>query len=152
MLTPLDIQNTKFATSAIGYKKSEVDQFMTDLLKDYEAVYKKNAESSERIKSLSKMLESYKGMEETMKNTLMVAQSSAEQLTSSARHEADVIIAEAKEKSKEIISKANENLAELNAQYELLKKEIAMFILKTKAEFEVQIKGLDQISNMENSK
>ena len=82
----------------------------------------------------------------------MVAQSSAEQLNSSARHEADVIIAEAKEKSKEIISKANENLAELNAQYELLKKEIAMFILKTKAEFEVQIKGLEQINNMENSK
>lgn len=156
MLTPLEIQTTKFATAPMGYKKAEVDQFMADVLKDFEFLYKGSAESNERIKSLSKMLESYKGMEDTMKNTLVVAQSSAEQLTSSARNEADTIIAEAKQKSKEIIAKANENLAELTAEYEALKKEISMFILRTKAELEVQVKGLDnsyeKLQNMENGK
>ena len=156
MLTPLDIQNTNFSTSPLGYKKTEVDQFMASVLRDFEALYKGNAEANDRIKSLNKMLESYKGMEDTMKNTLVVAQSSAEQLTSSARAEADTIIAEAKQKSKEILSKANESLAELNAEYDSLKKEISMVILQTKAELEVQIKGLEmsgeKLKNMENAK
>lgn len=143
MLTPLDIQNTKFSKSAVGYKKSEVDEFMSNLLIDFEALYKAYGEANERIKSLLKMLDSYKGIEDTMKNTLVVAQSSAEQLTSSARNEAEIIISDAKQKSNEIIARANDSLMQLNSAYDSLKREISMFIVKTKADFEVQIKALD---------
>ncbi len=144
MMTPLDIQNKSFSSAAVGYKKAEVDAFMTEVLADYEKLYKMNAESKEKINSLSKMVESYKGMEETMKNTLLVAQQSAEQLTKAAKTEAESILGEANQKSHEIISKATARLDELNAEYERLKKEIRTFMLKTKAEFEVQIKNLDE--------
>ena len=143
MMTPLDIQNTKFQSSALGYKKNEVDEFMTDIIKDYEKLYIAYNESKEKISSLNKMLETYKGMEETMKNTLLVAQQSAEQLTRSAKSESESILAEANQKSGEIISRATQRLEELNAQYEKLKKEIRNFVMCSKAEFEVQIKNLD---------
>ena len=144
MMTPLDIQNKSFSSGTLGYKKAEVDSFMAEVLADYEKLYKMNAESKEKINSLSKMVESYKGMEETMKNTLLVAQQSAEQLTKAAKTEAESILGEANQKSHEIISKATNRLDELNAEYERLKKEIRTFMLKTKAEFEVQIKNLDE--------
>lgn len=144
MMTPLDIQNKSFSSGTLGYKKAEVDSFMIELLSDYEKLYKANGEAKEKINSLSKMVESYKGMEETMKNTLLVAQQSAEQLTKAAKTEAESILGEANQKSHEIISKATSRLDELNAEYERLKKEIRTFMLKTKAEFEVQIKNLDE--------
>ena len=112
MMTPLDIQTVKFSNSTLGYKKSEVDSFFSEVLTNYEFLYRTAKESEEKIKSLSKMVESYKGMEETMKNTLLVAQQSAEQLTKSARAEADSIVGEANQKSREIIAKATEVLAE----------------------------------------
>ncbi len=145
MITPLDIQTKTFSNGALGYKKNEVDEFIAQVLKDYEELYKGNNEKKDKIKELEKLLESYKGMEETVKNTLVVAQSSAEQLTSAARGEADVIIAEAKQKSQEIIAKANEQLSSLTANYEQLKKEMDMFLMHSKADFEVQIKALDKM-------
>lgn len=145
MITPLDIQTKTFSAAALGYKKNEVDEFIAQVLRDYEELYKGNNEKKEKIKELEKLLESYKGMEETVKNTLVVAQSSAEQLTSAARGEADVIIAEAKQKSQEIIAKANEQLSNLTANYEHLKKEMDMFLMHSKADFEVQIKALDKM-------
>ena len=87
MITPLDIQTKSFSNAAMGYKKAEVDAFFEELLRDYEALYKSSNESNAKIKELTKLVDSYKGMEETMKNTLVVAQSSAEQLTASAHKE-----------------------------------------------------------------
>lgn len=144
MMTPLDIQTKVFSKAALGYKKEEVDAFMEELLGNYEELYKSYNETKEKLKSISKTLESYKGMEETMKNTLIVAQQSAEQLTKAARTEAEAILGEANQKSQEIISKATQKIADTNAQYELLKKEMRSFMLKTKAEFEVQIKNLEK--------
>ncbi len=143
MMTPLDIQTVKFSNSTLGYKKAEVDSFVAEILTDYEKLYKESGESSEKIKSLSKLVESYKSMEDTMKNTLVVAQQSAEQLTKAAKTESDAILAEANEKAREIISKATQKLDELNAEYERTKKEIKAFIIRSKAEFEVQIKNLE---------
>ncbi len=143
MITPLDIQNKKYSNAPLGYKKAEVDAFMADILKDYEQLYRASGESKEKINSLSKMVESYKGLEDTMKNTLVVAQQSAEQLTKAAKTEAESIVAEANQKSQEIINKATLRIEELNSEYETLKKEINSFILRSRAEFEVQIKNLD---------
>ena len=42
MLTPLDIQNKKFTSGAMGYKKAEVDEFLDLLVRDYENMYKNN--------------------------------------------------------------------------------------------------------------
>ena len=62
-----------------------------------------------------------------MKNTLVVAQQSAEQLTKAAKKESDTILGEANQKSKEIISKATSKLDEVNADYEKVKKEFKNF-------------------------
>ena len=38
MITPVDIQTKKYSSSAMGYKKAEVDEFMELLLRDYETM------------------------------------------------------------------------------------------------------------------
>ena len=79
-----------------------------------------------------------------MKNTLVVAQSSAEKLTETARKEAETIVSEATMKSQDILAKANDRLETLGSEYEALKKEIGMFLMKAKSEFDVQVKSLEK--------
>lgn len=145
MLSPLDIKTTKFSSSPIGYKKSEVDTFFDDVLKDYEKLYMAHADLNEKIKSLNKQIETYKSIEETMKNTLIVAQSSAEQLTSAARNEAESIVNEANIKSKEIIEKAGLHLEDLTNKFTALKSEIRQFVEHSKSEFSLKTQRLEKI-------
>ncbi len=144
MITPSDMQNKKFIKIPFGYQKADVDDFFEQLKKDYEKIYLSNLESGEKIKSLERTVQSYKSMEETMKNTLLVAQTTADKLTSAAKKDAAAIVGEADRQSKEIIGKAKENLEKLTHEYEKIKKEISVFILQTKADFETQIKVLDE--------
>jgi len=144
MLTPLDIQSKSFTAAPMGYKKAEVDAFKEEILAEYETLYKIYNEANAKIKELTKSLETYVSIEETMKNTLVVAQSSAEKLTESARKDAETIVNEATLKSQEIISKANGRLEALSTEYDALKKEIGMFLVKAKTEFDVQLKSLEK--------
>lgn len=144
MITPLDIQTKTFSNSPLGYKKAEVDAFKDEILAQYEALYKANKDAEEKIKNLNKLVESYKSMEETMKNTLIVAQSSAEQLTSAARSEADAIVNQANQKANDIISKANEKLNRICSDFEGVKKDVALFVMRTKSELQLQIDALEK--------
>lgn len=147
MITPSEIQNKKFIKTPFGYQKANVDDFFEQIKNDYEKIYLSNLESTEKIKSLEKTVQSYKSMEETMKNTLIVAQTTADTLTSAAKKDAAAIVSEADRQSKEILGKAKENLEKLTHDFEKMKQEISMFILHAKADFETQIKVLDDVKN-----
>ena len=144
MITPLDIQTKTFSNSPIGYKKQEVDAFKDEVLKEYEALYKEAKAKDEKIKELKKLLDTYNSMEETMKNTLIVAQSSAEQLTASAKKEAETIISEANQKSHEVIAKATEKLNNITADFEGVKNDVALFVMRAKSQLQLQIESLDK--------
>ena len=42
MLTPIDIQNHSLKTAVRGYSKKETDDFLDEILKGYEELYKEN--------------------------------------------------------------------------------------------------------------
>ena len=151
MITPLDIQTQKFSSQAMGFKKQEVEEFLNTVLHDYEKLYKKSQESDAKIKELTNLLDGYKNMDETMKNTLVLAQSTAESLNQSAKSDAEAIINQAKIESGEIIKKATEKIQKLTEEFEALKKEVMMFAVKSKSEFQVQIQTLDKTIETLNS-
>ncbi len=146
MITPLDIQTRSFSSSAFGYKKQEVDEFQDEILIEYELIYKEYLASQEKIKELSKLLETYKNMEETMKNTLIVAQGSAEQLSASAKKEAEAIINQANQQSQEIINKAIERLNKITSSFEEIKNNVSLFVKRTKSQLQLQIDSLDKVA------
>ena len=40
MLTPLDIHNKEFKRAMRGYEMNDVDDFLDEVIKDYEKIYK----------------------------------------------------------------------------------------------------------------
>lgn len=123
MLTPMDIQRQDFEVKLRGYNANEVDDFLDLVGKDYEKLYKENAELREKVKQLDKSIEQYRAMEETLQKSIVLAQTAAEDIKKTAAEKADVIMNEAQSKSEnmqreidtQIHSKRNE-LASLQAE------------------------------------
>ena len=109
MITPLDIENKKFSKQMMnGYSVEEVDDFLDELVVDYEKNYKELAEANEKIERLTNDLEQYKNLEKTLQNTLVMAQTTAEEVKTVAKQQADQIVNEAKAKAEEIQKEGNE--------------------------------------------
>lgn len=144
MITPLDIQNKEFKKSFRGYKESEVDQFLDDIIDDYENLYKENLELKDKILVLSEQIKQYNNLEETLKDTLIVAQSTADEVTSSARYKAQLIVEDAEMDAKKLIDVANNEVRNIRKEYEYLKKEIFIFKTRYKSFIEAQLITLDE--------
>ena len=97
MITPLDIENKKFAKQVVnGYSVDEVDDFLDDLTVEYEKLFKENAEYKNELVRLKEDMEHYKAIENTLQSTLVMAQTTAEEIKDVARQQAEQIINEAK--------------------------------------------------------
>ncbi|MCF0124731.1 MAG: DivIVA domain-containing protein, partial [Clostridia bacterium] len=129
MITPLDIENKKFSKQMMnGYSVEEVDDFLDDVTLDYTTIYKEVAELKSKNEELKKELEHYKMIEQTLQNTLLMAQSTAEDVKNVAKQQADQIISEARVNVKrqvddleiEIITK-KKSLEDVKKQFDIYK-------------------------------
>ena len=88
MITPLDIENKKFSKQMMnGYSVEEVDDFLDELTVDYSRNYKEVAELKNKVEELNNSLVQYKTIETTLQNTLVMAQSTAEEVKKCSKAE-----------------------------------------------------------------
>ena len=129
MITPLDIENKKFNKQMMnGYNVEEVDEFLDEIQTDYEKNYKELATARTKIEELTVSLSHYKNIETTLQNTLVMAQSTAEEVKNVARQQSEQIISEAQKQSEELVRISKENsrktLSELDDQVSKKEKEL----------------------------
>lgn len=118
MITPLEIENKRFSRKNInGYNPDEVDDFLDELTKDYELLYKNFNESGDKVDTLRKELDKYKNIEQTLQETLLLAQDTAKSVRENAEVEAKQII-------KDADLQARESLAEIEAEIKVKRKEL----------------------------
>lgn len=109
MITPLDIENKKFSKQMMnGYNVEEVDEFLDEIMGDYEKNYKELALTTAKIEELNNALEHYKNIEATLQNTLVMAQTTAEEVKNVAKQQADQIVSDAQREADEIIRTSRE--------------------------------------------
>lgn len=131
MYTPLDIENKKFSKQMMnGYSVEEVDDFLDELTVDYEKIYKQSTESNAKIESLTQELEKYKNLESTLQNTLVMAQSTAEEIKKVAKQEADQLIREAQGKAKEATMEIEKDIALKTKELDDLQKQFDVYKAK----------------------
>lgn len=112
MLTPIDIQRQDFAVKLRGYCADEVDDFLDLVGKDYEKLYKDNATMKEQINQLTAQIEQYKNMEATLQQSIILAQTAAEDIKKNATEKADVIMNEAQSKSEGMVRQVDMEIQE----------------------------------------
>ena len=147
MLSPVDIQNKKFSRSFRGYSDEEVDSFLDDIIDDYEQVYKENVELKDKVTNLNEKLGDYKNWEDTLKNILITAQQTSDEIKNNAKVKSEMIIKEANEKAEKIINESNNRVLKINEEYEQTKQEMDVFKAKIRTMFLAQA---DMLKNTED--
>ena len=150
MLTPLDIENKKFGKTIKGYNVDEVDDFLDQVTLEYEKLYKENADYKSKFEQLNKELEHYKTVEHTLQNTLLMAQSTAEDIKSMAQKQADQIIDEAKVEAQKMVDEVNKDEVEVRRKTEELKKQFEVYKAKMEALLISKLELLQDKNGMDN--
>ncbi len=135
MLTPVDLENIFFRRGVRGYRVNEVQEFMDRMTQDYEHLYRENLDLKEQIENLNNKLSQYLLVEETLRNAMLLAQETAEEVKNTAKKQAELIIQEAEdqgEKTRLRIKQDTENelknLAILKNQAEFFRCQFKSFL------------------------
>lgn len=152
-LSPLDIHNREFSKSFRGYNEDEVDEFLDLVVAEFERLIRGHEELQSEMSGLESRLEHYRGLEETLKNAIVLAQKTADDIKESSLREADVIKRQALLEADRTRDQANEALKksyeELNSARQTLlrfKTEFKSFLQSTVEMLDVGTEGiLDRI-------
>ena len=147
MITPLDIENKTFNKQIVnGYSTQEVHEFMSELLKDYERIYKENIEYKDKVAVLNQGIQHYKSIEETLQNALVVAQGTAETVKKNAKVEAENILKEAEINAIKSVDEINKQTVEKRLQLDDAKKQFDVYKAKMEALLISQLELLKEIN------
>ncbi len=151
MITPLDLENKKFSKQMMnGYSVEEVDDFLDDLTVEYTKNYKEVSELRAQVEELNKSLVQYKTMEDTLQNTLVVAQTTAEELKNVAKKKADQMIEEAKGSAKKQVDELDTQIMMKQKEYDDLKRQFDIYRRKMESLIISQGELLKEINKSED--
>ena len=138
-LSPLDIHNKEFTKSFRGYSEDEVNDFLDQVIKDYEILIKEKRDLEEQLKKSQTLVENYQKMEETLQTSILFAQETAEDVRSSAHNEAKLIVKEAQKDADRIVNDALLKARKATIEVDELKKQSRVFRNRFKMLVEAQL-------------
>ena len=147
MITPLDIENKRFAKQKIGgYNVDEVDDFLDELTLEYGKLYKENTELKEQKEELDSNVGKYKNIENTLQNTLVMAQKTADEITLVAKQQAEQIVKEAEFSAKSSVEELNAQIMVKEKELDDLKKQFDVYKAKMESLLISQLELLKDIN------
>jgi cell division initiation protein len=90
-ITPVDIQHKSFKKALQGYERADVDKFLDEIIETLEDEAQQRAALEAEIADLKERVSHFKAIEESLQNTLVLAQRTADEVKASAHKEADLI-------------------------------------------------------------
>lgn len=112
-LTPMDIHNKEFPVKMRGYDQDQVNDYLDQIIKDYEMLLKQKKETEKRLSFAEEKLENYDQMHDSLNKSIIVAQDAADRLKMNAEKEAEMITKEAATAAANVKHDAENNADEL---------------------------------------
>jgi cell division initiation protein len=138
-LSPLDIHNKEFTRGFRGYVEDEVNEFLDQVIKDYEIILREKKELEEKIKTMTERMSHYNTLEETLQKSIVVAQEAAEEVRRNSQQEAKLIVKEAEKNADRIINEALSKSRKIAIEINDLKKQSKVFRNRFKMLIEAQL-------------
>ena len=147
MLTPLEIENKKFSKQLMnGYSIEDVDDFLDELTADYENIYKENAELKVKIDELNGSMAHYKMIEDTLQSTLVMAQTTAEEVKAIAGQKAEQMLQEARGNAQKTADELASQIMVKQYEYDDVKKQFDVYKAKMESLLISQLELLKEIN------
>ena len=149
-ITSLEIKDKTFGTRFRGFDPEEVDEFLDIVVRDYEDLVRANHDKDLRIKSLEERLSYFDEMKDSLSQSVLIAQDTAERVKQAAaersnniihqaEQDAQRLLEEAKYKANEILRHATDNAKKVAVETEELKNKSRVFHQRLKSTIESQL-------------
>ncbi|MFC6171751.1 DivIVA domain-containing protein [Loigolactobacillus jiayinensis] len=149
-LTPLDIHNKEFNVKMRGYDQDQVNDFLDQIIKDYEAVLKQKDDLQTALKASEEKVTYFNQLKDALNQSIIVAQEAADKVKTNAQKEAEIIsqeaqkntqnlLNEATEKSNRILADASQKAKQITIETEDLKKQTRVFRQRLQVMLESQL-------------
>ena len=112
-ITALDIKDKQFTTKFRGYNEQEVDEFLDIIVDDYEDLVRDNRELAARVKELEEKLAYFDEMKESLSQSVILAQETAEKVKASAADESANLINKANFNATHLVEEAKSKASEI---------------------------------------
>lgn len=117
-ITPVDIQHKTFKKTLQGYDRAEVDQFLDEVIETLEDDAQHRAALAAEIADLKERISHFKAMEESLHNTLVLAQRTADEVKASAHKEADLIREQARLAAEREMTSYNDAIGDVRREHQ----------------------------------
>ena len=105
-LTPKDIQKKNFSSQLRGYDKDEVDQFLNQIIKDYNAEINKNKQLEHDLKDAQTQISYFNELQNTVNEAIIVAQNAADQVKNQADVQANSLMTQTRLNTERMVNEA----------------------------------------------
>ena len=139
----------KFSYEANGYNRSEVNQFVSDVIKETEGIITRVRRQNAEIDELKKELQHYRELETSLKDAIMKAEETGDNIKKMAREESTMIVNDAKHNASRIVNEALLRAERIENQADLLERNMRIFKKKLKAIMEQQMAVVEEIEILE---
>jgi len=139
----------KFTTTISGYKKSEVNKFLNDVITEVDGMINKMKTKDLEIEKLKAELEHYKNLESTFNKAILVAEEASTQIKKVARDESEAIMREAKINANRIINDALRTREKAENDTERLRRNIITFKRRLKTIVENQLEVIEDLEHID---
>lgn len=149
MITPMDIHNKQFTKATVrGYSEEEVNDFLNQIVADYERIYREHREMEEKLDQMKAKLANYEKISETMTATLQLAKDTAENVKKNARRNADILIANAKADSEKQIKDSQDYRRTLIHNMMQTEGNMKSYVGKIRKDLELALAAIDELDRM----
>ena len=153
-LTALEIKDKRFYVKFRGYDAKEVEEFQDMVYRDYEKLVRENHELETKISALEERLNYFDEMKDSLSQSVLIAQDTAERVKHAANERSEPIVRqaeqdahhlveEAKAKANEILRHATDNAKKVAVETEELKNKTRVFHQRLKSTIESQLSIID---------
>jgi cell division initiation protein len=126
-IAPIDIDHSNLKHALKGYDCAQVDVLLNRVKKEMADLMSELKASNDEITRQKHVINSFMGQENTVKDTLLVAQRAAEEVRANAHREADAVIAQAHRTAEETQRQYQAKINDLRWELERLRMDRQKF-------------------------
>ena len=139
----------KFSTGLTGYKKEEVNKFVSDVINQVELMIDDLKKKDNELAELKNQLEHYKNMENTFNRAILIAEDASNQIKRIAKDESSSIINDAKKSASRIVNDALIKAERTQNETLQLKRNIDTYNRRLRSIIEQQLDLVDDIEHID---
>ena len=139
------LKTKSFRNGWNGYNVEEVDDFLDQVTEELERKCRELSTANKELEQVKGELEHYKGMESTIQNTLVIAQSAADEVKNAAKQQANQIIKDAEGSARQSVETLSQSIIIKKKELEDLDKQLDVYKAKMES---LLISQLELIKDM----